>query len=91
MGTSFDPETVKHGNQYLPIYLAKMLDPCPLLEFKKIMHLQGRIVFLIVSVAKGVPTAFQDISYVRIGSAVSNLRQHRQVHEKLITRLGKFN
>ena len=91
VGTSFNPETAKRGNQDLRIYLAKMLDPCPLLEFKEVAHPQGRVVLLEVSAAVGVPTAFRNTSYIRIGSANSNLRQHRQVHEKLIARLGKFN
>ena len=91
VGTLFNHETVKHGNQELPIYLARMLDPCPSLKFKEISHPQGRVVLLEVSAAVGVPTAFRNTNYVRIGNSVSNLRQHRQVHEKLISRLGKFN
>lgn len=91
VGTSFNPEIIRHGNQDLPIYLTRMLDPCPLFKFKQITHPQGMVVLLEVSAAVGVPTAFCNASYVRIGSAVSNLRQHRQVHKKLISLLGKFN
>ena len=91
VGTSFDPETVKLDGQYLCIQLAKMLNPCPSFEFKEIAHPQGRVVLLKVSAAAGVPTAFREINYIRIGSAISNLRQHLRVYERLIARLGKSN
>ena len=91
VGTSFDPKTKIKGNQSLRPWLLSMLNPRPLVEFRKIAHPRGDVVLLEVSAAVDVPTAYHGTAYVRIGSATQELQSNIQLHKKLNIHLGELN
>jgi len=88
VGTSFDPENQKVGNQNFKIWLSNSLQSLPAIEFEEITHPDGRIVLLTVSAALKRPTKFKNIEYCRIGSSVTELSNQEKEHEKLISMLN---
>lgn len=89
VGTSFNPETKKKGNQSLHPWLLSVLEPRPSVAFRKVAHPQGNVVLLEVSAAVDLPTAYQKIAYIRAGSATQDLQSNRQLYKKLIIYLSE--
>ena len=77
-GTTFDVSDVKaKGNQALLLYLKLYITPKIDFRFDE-FHYYGkeRIVVLTVPAAKGEPTCFFDVSYIRIDSHVTELKPY---------------
>ncbi|AIN82194.1 RNA-binding domain-containing protein [Corynebacterium sp. ATCC 6931] len=85
IGTTFDHEKVKQGNQALEPWLAQMLDPVPSYSFHYLEIESKRIALLQVSAAHSSPVAFSGIPYIRIGSHVKRLHDH-PMEEKILHR-----
>ncbi|MBL8593927.1 MAG: ATP-binding protein, partial [Devosia sp.] len=69
VGTTFNPDTQRVGNQVLSLWLAQQLMPSIAFNFQTIQHPAGRLVLLEIPAATAAPVAFRNIAYIRIGSA----------------------
>lgn len=90
IGTTFEPAREKYGSQPLELWLAQMLDPSPALAFHTVQHAAGRVVLLEVPPATQVPVAFKRQPWIRIGSSVTLLADHRDREAALWARLQTF-
>ena len=91
MGTTFDPDGVKaDSNTVLQLWLAQRLKPSVAFEFRRVAHPQGTVVLLEIPAASIAPVAYDDIAYVRIGSATPKLTDYPERQQKLITNLRPY-
>lgn len=86
-GTRFDPFSKKVGNQEFQLWLKNKLNPAPAVEFREVDHQDGRLVLLVIPAAIGMPTAFESVPYIRIGSATPKLTHDYYRYAKLIEKL----
>lgn len=87
VGTTFDPLSKKVGNQVFELWLRNRLQPAPAFQFREVMHHEGRVVFLKIPAAKMVPTAYNNIPYIRNGSATPKLSDDINRYYMLIEKL----
>lgn len=80
LGTSFDISRIKaKGNQNLEIYLRQYITPKIDFRIEDFYDESGkRYVVFTIPAAKGEPTCFMNIPYVRIDSSVSDLRPYTE-------------
>ena len=90
VGTTFQPHNENESNQVLQFWLASRLKPDLVINFKNIHHDNGRVVLLEIPAAMTLPTAFDNIPYIRIGSATPKLADHPSYHKKLIESLRPY-
>ncbi len=91
VGTTFSPQSDKVGNQPLELWFSTMLKPGMSLKFHSTTHPMGeRVVVLEVPAAASVMTKFQEIAYIRIGSAVTKLSDHPEREAELVAKLRPF-
>ena len=90
VGTKFDPEKQTVGNIVFQLWLAQHLSPSIALSFKKVEHPAGRVVILEIPAATVAPVAFENISYIRIGSATPKLNDHPALFQKLIDNMRPY-
>jgi ATP-dependent DNA helicase RecG len=91
VGTGFDPDSAKAGgNTVLQLWLAQRLKPSIAFQFRRINHPQGSVILLEIPAASSAPVAFDDIAYVRIGSATPKLTDYPERQQKLITNLRPY-
>lgn len=77
IGTSFDHRKIKEGNQDLEIWLAMGLRPrCGFAIHEAIHPDGGRVVLFEIHPARSQPVAFNGVEKIRIGSSLTNLREH---------------
>ena len=87
VGTNFNPHTKKVGNQFFELWLRNKLAPSPAFEFTSVKHPDGPVVLLRIPATMSVPTAYDNILYIRIGSATTRLSNHLTLHQKLMAKL----
>lgn len=87
VGTSFQWDAVTRNNQVLSLWLANALQPSIAFGFRTVDHPQGRLVLLEIPAATGAPVAFNNIQYLRIGSATPKLTDYPERYQQLIERL----
>lgn len=91
VGTDFNPDGVKgESNTVLQLWLAQRLKPSIAFNFRRIQHPEGMVVLLEIPAASSAPVAFDDIAYVRIGSATPKLTDYPERQQKLITNLRPY-
>lgn len=90
VGTEFNPDARKVGNQGLPLWLANSLQPSIAFSFRTIEHPEGRLVLLEIPAATGAPVAFNAVPYIRIGSATPRLTDYPERYQRLIERLQPY-
>jgi ATP-dependent DNA helicase RecG len=90
VGTDFNPDTKKVGNQGLPLWLANSLQPSIAFSFRTVAHPAGRLVILEIPAATGAPVAFNGVPYIRIGSATPKLTDYPERYQRLIERLQPY-
>ena len=90
VGTSFEPSTEKKGNEPLEFWLGKNLIPSPSLRFHTASFEEGRVVVLEIPSARMVSIKFQDIPYIRIGSATPKLTDYPEREADLLGKLRPF-
>ena len=90
VGTTFDPQTKKMGNQVFEFWLAKKLQPSITCSFRVVNHPNGRVVLLEIPAATTAPVSFDDNAYIRIGSATPKLNDFPDYFQKLITNLRPY-
>lgn len=90
IGTDFNPDTKRMGNQILPLWLANSLQPSIAFSFRVIDHPEGRVVLLEIPAAPGSPVAFNGVPYIRIGSTTPKLTDYPERYQQLIERLQPY-
>jgi predicted HTH transcriptional regulator len=90
VGTEFNPDTKKVGNQGFALWLANSLQPSIAFSFRTVEHPQGRLVLLEIPAATGAPVAFNAVPYIRIGSATPKLTEYPERYQRLIDRLRPY-
>lgn len=90
IGTSFNPDTQKAHGQVLQLWLANSLQPSIAFSFRVVNHPLGRVVLLEIPAATGTPVAFNNIAYIRIGSATPKLTDYPQRYQQLIERMQPY-
>jgi len=83
IGTTFDPQTKKTGNQDYILWLQQLLEPKIDFRFSNITIDGNNIVVLTIPFAKNKPTSFSGIEYIRIGSANKKLLDFPEKENKL--------
>ena len=68
VGTNFDPNTAKKGNEPLESWLLRLLEPRIYLSFHTVEVDGNRVVIAEVSPATNVPVRFKGVDYVRVGT-----------------------
>jgi ATP-dependent DNA helicase RecG len=84
VGTDFNPDAKRAGNQGLPLWLANSLQPSIAFNFRAVSHPEGPVVLLEIPAATGAPVAFNGIPYIRIGSATPKLTDYPERYQRLI-------
>lgn len=75
-GTTFNPYCNTNHNEPLIHYLARKLEPSIKFEFKEAEYENQRLVLLIIDAAEKVPTSFDGVRYIRIGSSKEKLSKY---------------
>lgn len=90
VGTTFRPDAEKVGGQVLLLWLANRLQPSPAFNFRTIEHPAGRVVLLEIPAAPGAPVCFQNVPFIRIGSATPKLMDFPERYQQLIEALRPY-
>jgi predicted HTH transcriptional regulator len=90
VGTTFEPDAAKKGGQPLLLWLANALQPSIAFSFRTVAHPVGRVVLLEIPAAIGTPVAFNNIAYLRIGSATPKLADYPDRYALLLDRLRPY-
>ncbi len=91
VGTDFDPDALLVANTVFQLWLSQRLSPDLAVSFRSVGHPDGKVVILEIPAAAFVPVSFDNISYIRIGSATPKLADHSDSYRKLIENLRSFN
>ena len=86
VGTSFDPNTAKKGNEPLENWLLRLLKPRPHFKFHVVDVDGKRIVVAEIGRATDVPIRFMDVDYVRVGAVKRPLKETPE-RERLLWRV----
>ena len=89
-GTKFNPFSKKIENEEFEFWLQKRLKPAPEFKFRSVAHPDGNVILLEIPAAMTMPTAYNDIAYIRVGSATPKLSDHPGKHERLIGMLRSY-
>lgn len=90
VGTDFNPDTRRAGNQPLLLWLANALQPSPAFSFRTVAHPDGRMVLLEIPAAPGAPVSFHGVPYIRIGSTTPKLTDYPERYQELIEALRPY-
>lgn len=90
VGTMFEPSKETVGNQVFEFWLSGRLNPSIAFEFRVIEHPNGRVVLLEIPAATSAPVSYENIPYVRIGSATPKLLDYPDRFQKLIDNMKPF-
>lgn len=90
VGTCFEPDVQKVGNNPFPLWLANALQPSIAFSFRTVEHPEGRVVLFEIPAATGAPVLFKDTPYIRIGSATPKLMEYPQRYQQLIEALRPY-
>ena len=78
---------IEINNEPLQHYLARNLNPSIGFYFQEETIKNKRVVVLTIPAAKIVPTAYQDVRYIRIGSSKENIRKYPEREAYLFSAL----
>lgn len=90
IGTGFNPDVDKAHGQVLQLWLAKSLQPSIAFSFRVVNHPQGRVVVLEIPAATGSPVSFNNIPYIRVGSATPKLTDYPERYQQLLERMQPY-
>jgi ATP-dependent DNA helicase RecG len=90
IGTSFDPDKLTVGNTVFKLWLSQHLNKAIDPEFRKVFHPNGQVIILEIPAATTAPVAFDDIAYIRVGSATPKLNDHPALFQKLINNMRPY-
>lgn len=85
IGTNFSFSTAKQGSQDLELWLRNLLFPRINFEVFEFDYNGKDIVLIRIPAAKGEPTTFRNIPYIRINSHKTDLRKHTDLMRSIYT------
>ena len=91
IGTSFDYDNKKVGNEVFQFWLAKKLKPSIAFSFRGIDHPDGSVILLEIPAATTSPVEYSGVSYVRIGSSTPKLTDYPERFKKLMDNIRSFS
>lgn len=83
VGTKFDPQSAKVGNEDLENWLLRLLSPQLNFKFRKDEKNSLNMVILEIEAATHRPIQFKGIEYVRVGSYKKKLKDHHERARRL--------
>jgi len=83
VGTSFDPQKIKQGNQGLDLWISTQLDPQIQFYFHKTTIDDKAVVLLEIAAAHSTPVKFRSIDYIRIDSYKKKLIDYPDTEREL--------
>lgn len=90
VGTKFKGAATKAKQQPLPLWLSRVLDPAPAIEFHEVNHPDGRVVLMTITPAVRTPTRFNGTAFIRVGEATPRLSDHPALEEILWRKLQTY-
>nr|WP_272876797.1 ATP-binding protein [Neoroseomonas terrae] len=90
VGTTFDPNSYRVGNQVFALWLAQRLAPSIAFQFHQVDHPLGRVVVLEIPAANAAPVTANGIAYIRIGSATPRLTDYPERYQALLSELRPY-
>lgn len=87
VGTSYDLQTLKKGNEELENWLRHMLSSNADFDFQTVELPEGKVGVLTIQKATNVPVTFQKTEYIRIGSYTKKLIDYPMIQRQLWDRL----
>ncbi len=90
VGTTFDPEAHKVGNQVFALWLAQRLSPSIAFQFHSVQHPLGRVILMEIPAATSAPVTFDSIAYIRIGTATPKLTDYPDRYQALLAALRPY-
>ena len=89
IGTTFDSDHAKQGNQPLAIYLKTNLRPNLAFDFHSFEYNGKKVVLLEVEAAYRQPVLFKGEGYIRVGESRTELRKHPDLEARIYRTVGK--
>ena len=86
VGTSFNPD-IEKNHEPIKHYLARKMNPDIRFEFIETFIDKKRLVILLVPAAKNIPTSFDGIRYIRIGSSKEKISKYPEREKALFAAL----
>lgn len=83
VGTSFDPQSERVGNQGLDLWISTQLNPQTQFYFHKTVISDKKLILLEISSAKSVPVQFKGVEYIRIDSYKKKLKDYPDTEREL--------
>jgi predicted HTH transcriptional regulator len=83
VGTTFNPETARKGNESLQSWLAHMINPQVHFEFETVQIRNIRVVVLTIEPASFEPVKFSGTAYVRVGPTTHPLSKYPDRERRL--------
>ena len=90
IGTTFDPDVAKMGNQPLQIWLSNQLRPKVDFGFRRVDYEGNSLVLLEVPPALNAPVEFEGTAYIRVGEATPRLSDNVQAQAALWREINSF-
>lgn len=87
IGTNIGPPFKKLCGQEFEIWLATRLSPSLAFRFHTVCHPHGHVVVLEIPAPTVAPIAFDNINYIRIGSATTKLSRYPSIHQALLEKI----
>lgn len=81
-GTDFNPD-MEQKNEPIKHYLARKLSPDLGFEFQQTIINSKRVVVLIIPAAKNIPTSFDGVRFIRIGSSKEKISKYPEREKAL--------
>jgi predicted HTH transcriptional regulator len=83
VGTTFQPQRAKKGNENLENWLTHQMDPKIHFRFHDVMHAGKRLIVLEIPRAQDRPVQFEGVEYIRVGSYLKKLQDNPQLERDL--------
>ena len=90
IGTTFNPEVAKMGNQPLQMWLSNQLRPKVDFGFRRVDYEGNSLVLLEVPPALNAPVEFEGTAYIRVGEATPRLSDNVQAQAALWREINSF-
>lgn len=90
VGTTFKPVSEHASGQPLELWLNNLVAPSVHFTFHEVQHPNGRTVVLEIPAAITIPTKFNNIAYIRIGTATPKLSDYAAQEASLLEKLRPF-
>lgn len=83
IGTTFNPQTAKKGNESLELWLHKGMEPLVSFSFHRVQMDGYDVVLLEIEPANSAPVKFQGEAYIRIGANTRKLKESSNLEGEL--------